>query len=256
MTDPAPPPKPSSRSDDALDAYELPFWERLLLQLLGIVIAVVLRVTDLLLLLPRPRLVKPYMGLWWQRILRTPYSARRTFEMARVLQSSGQSFRELMYGETPLVTALWFLRKAGVGRGSRVVDLGAGRGRVLLAARWWGAEAHGVELIADHVARVAPWLQPAGITLTVGDMTREPLGDATHIFCNWVAFSPETKARLVAHLRTCAPGTRIITVTRPIQAEGFTGHACHWMLFTWGFEKVWLQEYRPSPNDRAEQGSA
>ncbi|RKH59762.1 class I SAM-dependent methyltransferase, partial [Corallococcus aberystwythensis] len=125
--------------------------------------------------------------------------------------------------------------------------LGAGRGRVLLAARWWGAGAHGVELLADHVARVAPWLQPAGITLTVGDMTREPLADATHIFCNWVAFSPETKARLVAHLRTCKPGTRIITVTRPIQAEGFTGHGWHWMLFTWGLEKVWLQEYRPDP---------
>ena len=245
MTAPAPPPAPPSRSDDVLDAYDLPFHERLALQLLGILIAVVLRVTDLLLLLPRPRLLKPYLGLWWQRILWTPYRARRTFEMTRVLQTTGQSFRELMYGETPLVTALWFLKKAGVGRGSRVVDLGAGRGRVLLAARWWGAGAHGVELLADHVARVAPWLNPAGITLTVGDMTREPLADAPHIFCNWVAFSPETKARLVAHLRTCAPGTRIITVTRPIQAEGFTGHVHQWMLFTWGFEKVWLQEYRP-----------
>ncbi|WP_223642097.1 class I SAM-dependent methyltransferase [Corallococcus sp. EGB] len=245
MTASAPPPEPPPRHDDALDAYELPFLERLSLQLLGIVIAVVLRVTDLLLLLPRPGLMKPYLGLWWQRLVRTPYSARRTFEMARVLQTTGQSFRELMYGETPLVTALWFLRKAGVGRGSRVVDLGAGRGRVLLAARWWGAGAHGVELLADHVARVAPWLQPAGITLTVGDMTRAPLMDATHIFCNWVAFSPETKARLVAHLRTCAPGTRIITVTRPIQAEGFRGHVHQWMLFTWGFEKVWVQEYRP-----------
>ncbi|WP_375756415.1 class I SAM-dependent methyltransferase [Corallococcus exercitus] len=247
MTEPAPPPQPPPRRDDALDEFELPFLQRLSLQLQGIVIAVVLRVTDLLLLLVRPRLLKPYLGLWWQRILRTPYSARRTFEMARALQATGQSFRELMYGETPLVTALAFLKKAGVERGSRVVDLGAGRGRVLLAARWWGAGAHGVELLADHVARVAPWLGPAGITFTVGDMTREPLADATHIFCNWVAFSPETKARLVAHLRSCTPGTRIITVTRPIQAEGFTCHTSHWMLFTWGFEKVWLQEFRPEP---------
>ncbi|WP_235685264.1 class I SAM-dependent methyltransferase [Corallococcus silvisoli] len=245
MTDNAPPPVPGPRHDDALDAYDLPFLERLSLQLQGVVIAVVLRVTDLLLLLFRPRLLRPYLGLWWQRILRTPYRARRTFEMARVLQASGQSFRELMYGETPLVTALRFLKQAGVGPGSRVVDLGAGRGRVLLAARWLGAGAHGVELLADHVARVEPWLRPAGITLTVGDMTREPLTDATHVFCNWVAFSPETKARLVSHLRTCSPGTRIITVTRPILAEGFTRQVHHWMLFTWGFEKVWLQEYRP-----------
>ncbi|RKH66560.1 class I SAM-dependent methyltransferase, partial [Corallococcus aberystwythensis] len=105
-----------------MDEYELPFFQRLSLQWQGIVIAVVLRATDLLLLLPRPRLLKPYLGLWWQRILWTPYRARRTFEIARALQASGQQFRELMYGETPLVTALWFLRKAGVGRGSRVVD--------------------------------------------------------------------------------------------------------------------------------------
>ncbi|MFP2902798.1 class I SAM-dependent methyltransferase, partial [Corallococcus sp. 4LFB] len=127
MTDPAPPPELPPRRDDAQDEFELPFLQRLSLQLQGIVIAVVLRVTDLLLLLLRPRLLKPYLGLWWQRILRTPYAARRTFEMARALQATGQSFRELMYGETPLVTALAFLKKAGVGRGSRVVDLGAGR---------------------------------------------------------------------------------------------------------------------------------
>ncbi|NRD61510.1 class I SAM-dependent methyltransferase, partial [Corallococcus exiguus] len=126
MTDPAPPPAPPPRRDDTMGEFELPFLERLSLQMQGIVIAVVLRVTDLLLLLLRPRLLKPYMGLWWQRILRTPFRWRRTFEMTRALQTTGQSFRELMYGETPLVTALWFLKRAGVGRGSRVVDLGAG----------------------------------------------------------------------------------------------------------------------------------
>ncbi|WP_233595237.1 MULTISPECIES: class I SAM-dependent methyltransferase [Corallococcus] len=244
MTDPTPP-APGPRRDDSLEDFELPFFQWIAIQLQGLVIAVIVRATDLLLLLWRPSLLRPYLGLWWQRLVLTPYSARRTFEMVRALQSTGQSFRELIYGETPLLTALLFLKRAGVGPQSRVVDLGAGRGRVLIAARWLKARSHGVELIADHVKRVAPWLTPAGITLTVGDMTREPLTDATHIFTNWVAFTPETKARLVEHLRTCQPGTRIITVTRPIEAKDFTGHTSRWMLFTWGPEKVWVQEYRP-----------
>ncbi|WP_227026730.1 class I SAM-dependent methyltransferase [Corallococcus soli] len=244
MTDPTPPTL-GPRRDDSLVDFELPFFQWIAVQLQALVIAVIVRSTDLLLLLWRPSLLRPYLGLWWQRLLLTPYSARRTFEMVRALQSTGQSFRELIYGETPLLTALLFLKRAGVGPDSRVVDLGAGRGRVLIAARWLKARSHGVELIADHVARVAPWLKPAGITLTVGDMTREPLTDVTHVFTNWVAFSPETKARLVEHLRTCKPGTRIITVTRPIQAEGFVGQTSRWMLFTWGPEKVWVQEYRP-----------
>jgi hypothetical protein len=77
-------------------------------------------------------------------------------------------------------------------------------------------------------------------------MTQTELGEATHIFTNWVALSPETKARLIERFRTCKPGTRIITVTRPIEAEGFVHLSRHWRLFTWGVEVVWIQEYRPA----------
>jgi hypothetical protein len=244
MTDPTPP-APAAKSDDELEEFDLPFFERLALQLQVRLFAIVIRITDLLLLLWRPRLLRPYLGIWWEEFRHTPYRARRTFEVVRALKATGQRFRELIYGETPLMTALYVFKRAGVSRGSRLVDLGAGRGRVLIAARWLGAEARGVELIADHVTRVAPRLQAAGITLTVGDMTREELGDATHLFTNWLALTPETKAKLIERFRTCQPGTRIITVTRPIEAEGFVRLSRHWMLFTWGIEAVWIQEYRP-----------
>ena len=244
MTEPAPP-APGAKQDDDLEEFNLPFFERLALQLQVLVFGIIIRVTDVLLLLWRPRLLRPYLAIWWQEILHTPYKARRTFEVIRALKATGQRFRELIYGETPLMTAVYVFKRAGVGRESRLVDLGAGRGRVLIAARWLGAEARGVELIADHVTRVAPQLQAAGITLSVGDMTREELGDATHLFTNWLALSPETKARLIERFRTCRPGTRIITVTRPIEADGFVRLSRHWMLFTWGIEAVWIQEYRP-----------
>ncbi|PTL81449.1 methyltransferase [Vitiosangium sp. GDMCC 1.1324] len=205
------------------------------------------RVTDVLVLLVRPGLLRPYLGIWLAELLHSPYRPRRTFEMTRALKASGQGFRELIYGETPLLTALRLFRRAGVGRGSRVVDVGAGRGRALLAARRLGAEARGVELLVDHVASVAGQLRPAGITLTVGDATREDLGDATHVFANWTALSPETKARLTERFRACRPGTRFVAVTRPIEGTDFATLGRYRMLFTWGFESVWLQEYRPGP---------
>jgi SAM-dependent methyltransferase len=177
--------------------------------------------------------------------MHSPYRFRRSFEVVRVLRASGQGMRELIYGETPLFTAVGLFRRAGVGRGSRVVDLGAGRGRVLLAARWLGAEARGVELLADHVVSVAGQLKPAGVTLTVGDAMREELGDATHVFVNWTALSPETKARLTERFRTCRPGTRFVVVTRPIEGPDFVLLVRYRRLFTWGIEAVWLQEYRP-----------
>jgi len=33
-------------------------------------------------------------------------------------------------------------------------------------------------------------------------------------------------------------------VTRPVDAEGFTVLSRHWLLFTWGMERVWIHEYR------------
>ena len=199
--DGASPPAPGAKSDDDLEDFDLPFFERIALQLQVLVFAIVIRITDLLLLLWQPRLLRPYLGIRWEECRDTRYRARRTFEVVRALKATGQRFRELIYGETPLMTSLYVFKRAGVGRGSRLVDLGAGRGRVLIAARWLGAEARGVELIADHVTRVAPRLQAAGITLTVGDMTREELGDATHLFTNWLALTRRQKAELIERFR-------------------------------------------------------
>jgi hypothetical protein len=231
--------------EDDLKDLKLPFFRQLLVSLQALALAFLTRLTDLLLLLWRPRLLRPYLGLWLAHRLHSPQGVRRTFEVVRALKASGQGFRELIYGETPLLTAVLAFRRAGVGRGSRLVDLGAGRGRVLLAARWLGAEAHGVELLAEHVAPVAERLRPAGITLVQGDATQADLRDATHVFTNWLALAPETKGRLVERFRDCRPGTRFITVAHPIEAEGFTVCSRHRMLFTWGLERVWIHEHRP-----------
>lgn len=234
------------RDQEDLEGFELPFFQKLVVLLWALLVSILARLTDLVLVLGRPRLLRPYLGIWLAERLRSPYRARRTFEVVRALQSTGQRFRELIYGETPLMTALWAFRRAGLGAGSRLVDLGAGRGRVLIAARWLGAEAVGVELIASHVESVTKWLVPAGITLVQGDAAQADLSGATHVFTNWLALTPETKAKLVERFRTCAPGTRFITVAHPIEAEGFVRCSRHRLLFTWGFEFVWIHEYRPA----------
>ncbi|MET0402361.1 MAG: class I SAM-dependent methyltransferase [Cystobacter sp.] len=237
----------SRRRDlEDMEDYELPYFQKMVVLLWSVLVSLLTRLSDVVLVLVRPRLLRPYFGIWWAERLRSPYRARRSFEVVRALQSTGQRFRELIYGETPLLTALWMFRRAGLGRDSRLVDLGAGRGRVLVAARWLGARARGVELLASHVESVTKWLVPAGITLEQGDAALADLGDATHVFTNWLALTPETKARLVERFRTCAPGTRFLTVTHPIDAPDFARLSRHRLLFTWGFEFVWIHEYRPA----------
>ncbi|WP_163868598.1 class I SAM-dependent methyltransferase [Myxococcus eversor] len=248
---PTPPARRASSSDD----LSLP--RLLLLSAWSVVLDAVSRLGDLLVLAWRPRLVPAYLRLWLREVRVSPYRPRRSFELIRVLRASGQDFHELMYGETPVHTALSLFRKAGVTKGSLLVDLGAGRGRTLLAARWLGAEALGIELLEEHVVLASEALARTGAVLRQGDATREDgaLTDATHVLVNWTALSPETRARLIARLRACRPGTRILTVTRPVEAPGFTVLSRHRALFTWGVESVWIHEVQgagtPEPGPEA-----
>ncbi|NTX55134.1 class I SAM-dependent methyltransferase [Myxococcus sp. CA039A] len=238
---PSPPARRDSSSDDDLH-ISLP--RLLVIRVWSLGLEGVNRLGDFLVLAWRPRLLLAWLRLWLREVLVSPYRPRRSFELIRVLHASHQDFHELMYGETPVHTALSLFRKAGLTKGSRLVDLGAGRGRALLAARWLGAEALGLELLEQHVALASGPLARTGAVLRQADATQADLslGDATHVFINWTAFSPDTRARLVTRLLACRPGTRVLTVTRPVEAKGFTVLSRHRALFTWGLESVWIHE--------------
>ncbi|WP_426756062.1 class I SAM-dependent methyltransferase [Myxococcus sp. Y35] len=238
----SPPVKP--RRDAPDDDYGMSLPALVVLRISIMLIELFTRLGDVLVLLRRPRLLPPYLGLWLREVLVSPYRLKRSFEVTRVLQASGQVFNELMYGEMPVHTGVWLFWKAGLGPGSRLVDLGAGRGRTLIAARWLGAEARGVELMQHHVALASKPVERAGAQLVLGDATQADLQDATHVFTNWTALTPQTRARLVERFRTCRPGTRVLTVTRPVEAPGFTIVSKHRLLFTWGPEYVWIHEVR------------
>ncbi|MFY2560369.1 class I SAM-dependent methyltransferase [Corallococcus terminator] len=247
---PTPPARRASSSDD----LQLSLPRLLVIRVWSLGLDAVNRLWDLLVLALRPHLLPAYLRLWLREVLVSPYRPRRSFELIRVLRASGQDFHELMYGETPVHTALSLFRKAGVTKHSRLVDLGAGRGRALLAARWLGAEALGIELLEQHVALASGPLGGTGAVLRQGDAALLDLspGDATHVLVNWTAFAPDTRARLIARLRACRPGTRVLTVTRPVETEGFTVLSHHRALFTWGVESVWVHEVREAGTPKPE----
>jgi hypothetical protein len=200
------------------------------------------RTLDLLLLMLRPRLLRAYFGLWAAELAKSPYKWPRSFEAMRLLKTTGQTVRELMYGELPVFSGVWLFWRAGVGKDSRLMDLGAGRGRALLAGRWLGAEARGVELLAAHVGLTAGILEKTGAELVQADALETPLDGATHIFVNWTALSPETRTRLVARFRKCRPGTRFVVTSGQIDGPGFELRSKHLLLFTWGFARAYVHE--------------
>jgi hypothetical protein len=241
------------RNESTADDLELGPLQMVAIRTMTLVIEIIGRVLDVLVLLARPRLLWPYLRVWGAELWRSPYKWPRSFEAHRVVKSAGQTLRELMYGEVLLGTAVYLMARAGVGRSSVLVDVGAGRGRALLAARWLGARARGIELWEPHVMAVGPALRSAGAELETGDAAQADLSEATHVLLNWCAFTPETQVRLTERFKaTCRPGTRFIAVTRPVEDPAFQPVSRHLTLFSWGFERVTVQELR-APPPRAER---
>ena len=249
--DPSPAASPDLDDEQELRASPI---ERLALSLLALLISTFGRLTDLLVLLPRPSLLRPYLAIWAAELRASPYRWPRSFEAVRSTKQVGQTIRELMYGEVLLSSAVFLFWRAGVRRGSRLVDLGAGRGRALLAARWLGAEARGIELLQAHVQAVDAALAHAGARLEQGDAGSADLADATHVFLNWCAWRPETKARVLERIERCPPGTRVVAVTRPVESPRFRRLSAWPALFTWGFERVHLLELEAAPAARISGG--
>jgi SAM-dependent methyltransferase len=103
---------------------------------------------------------------------------------------------------------------AGVGNGTRFLDLGCGDGRVLVAAAGRGAEVRGVEIDPVMAAEARRRLEEAGVsgTVEVGDMFSACL-DADVIYAY---LTPVTLSLLREHLESARPGTRIVTPRYPV----------------------------------------
>lgn len=138
---------------------------------------------------------------------------------------------ELTWGETPLATAVDFLRAANVTSTSRVVDLGAGRGMVLLAARLLGASARGVELDPRRALPAVDVLANIGATLVVGDARDANLDDATHVFAAWTCMTPETRAVIAERIPR---DTTLIALTWDPPSSSFAVIARNEASFSWG----------------------
>ena len=216
-------------------------FELALVRITNVPVVLAGRVLDVLVLSLRPRLLRAWFALWLLELTHSPYRwPRRSFETALRMASKGRGQRELLYGELPVFSALWLLRRNGLARGGELLDIGAGRGRPLLAARVLGARARGLELMATHVRLAAPLLARAGVELEQADALEAELGEPSHVLLNWCAFGEGTRARLSDRLAQLKPGTVLLAVTVPLDETRFPLVQRHRVLFTWGTERVYV----------------
>ncbi|MCK5689493.1 class I SAM-dependent methyltransferase [Myxococcota bacterium] len=225
------------------------WWERLEVLMLSLMS----RVLDLGLLLLHPRLFYTYLVIWIHEQIRNPYHWPRSFETVRLAKAANQELGEFVYGETPVFSAYYLFKKAGLSSKSVLVDLLAGRGRPLLAARALGAKTIGIELLPQHVEGIAEVYARVDIQLRQGDAARVELSDATHIYLAWTGMSPPKRAEVIEHLKETERTLIVITVDFPIDDGAFSLQSKHRPLFSWGPTDVFIHHLSP-PSTQEETG--
>lgn len=196
---------------------------------------------------------RAYAAIWRAERGVPPHAP--SFEAVRVARCGALSIDALTWGETPFVLALDLLRRAGAGPGSTVLDLGAGRGMVLLASHALGAAARGVELDPRRVRPVKDTLAAVGASLVEGDARTVSLEGVTHVWLSWTCMPKTLRAELVRLLEGLTSGARVVCFTWPLHDEHEPARGAFALLhterrrFPWGITEVMLVERRAAPFD-------
>lgn len=138
---------------------------------------------------------------------------RERFESVLAARQAELPPEARVWGETPLCVALALLREAGVGPGASLVDLGAGRGAVLVAARALGATARGCEIDPARARAIAGPLEACGAALDVADARSWDPGAPTHVFLAWITWPAPLRQAVAARLAELGAGTRVVALT-------------------------------------------
>jgi SAM-dependent methyltransferase len=204
----------------------LPWWR--LLWLAGL--RLVFTAADVVLTSSRPPLLR-----WW---------------VARALSASpwtgpgDDDDDDLIYGEM-FVASTWLLfRRLGVGRRSTVVDLGCGRGAVLVAAVLRGAQVRGVEVVPARLAATTS-LVPL-VQLCVQDARVAAVSDASVVWVSWATWSTTLRASLAAHLAEQLPDHALVVgVLHGVNDEAFEPVGTWSLWCSWGRTDVVVSRRRP-----------
>jgi hypothetical protein len=151
----------------------------------------------------------------------------------------GQDGKDVMWAPTEDAMVVRMLEMAGVTAADKVYDLGAGDGKIAIAAaRDFGATAVGVEYDADLAKHAQCLVEAEGlegrVTIVQGDIFETDFSDATVVM---LYLLPDVNLRLRPALLDMKPGTRVASYSFGMgdwdpdaQAETDEGVAYFWVV--------------------------
>ena len=197
--------------------------------------------TNLGITLFKPKFFWAHLHLIFVHLMRSPYEVGE-FRYALLTRRRGISRDELIYGDTPLFTSIYLLWLAGIERGGQFYDLGAGRGGVLMAAKYVGMQSTGYDLNPAHIVLSEGVLRPLDIFLKYGDARNVDASGGNIVYVAWTTWSKHTRHGIERNLHALPSGAKVITLTWGLESDEFVEIRRGFSLFSWGLANYYIFE--------------
>jgi hypothetical protein len=171
---------------------------------------------------------------------------KQAYRWVNPYRISKRFWGEHVYGETPLTSLKIIGEKLSLGPNDCFVDFGAGRGRgVFFIHQYFKCKAIAIEKIPLFVSKAQAIKEKFyldEVEIVDNDFFSSSLNLGNVIYLAWTCFSDEDRQRLEKDLCSLKNGTRVVTVSYPMENDCFSFIDSFIVSFPWGMGEVFVQE--------------
>ncbi|MCC5832832.1 MAG: class I SAM-dependent methyltransferase [Chlamydiales bacterium] len=150
------------------------------------------------------------------------------------------------YGETPLTTLDWIMRRCGILSKDVLYEVGCGSGRTIFWLHHFvKCRVVGIDYqptFIDRANRIKEWLRLDQTEFLLQDMLETNFRKATAVYLYGTCLGEEAIERLAARFEEMKSGAKVITVSYPLTdySDAFTLAKQFTARFPWGKAEVYL----------------
>lgn len=186
---------------------------------------------------------------WYRSLKRTvegAYWAKNPYMVAR---SARRKIKlpegDLVFGETPYITAFDLLTELGVDQADHVVECGGGTSIFsLVAAAAFGCRATVLEIVPGFVKKTREIVSKMGlerVKVRQSDILKDPLPEGTVYYLTGTTFSDASWATLQRQMAQAPEGSKAISLSVELDSKAWRLDKTLKMPFSWGENTVYLQ---------------
>ncbi|MCB9644528.1 MAG: hypothetical protein H6728_15755 [Myxococcales bacterium] len=187
-----------------------------------------------------PEMLPPLWRIWSFSWGRNPYTAKA--RMPKTLRE-GRHPNDLVYGEVTIPAAYRVLQALRLGPNDLLIDLGCGRGHLVMLAAARGIPAHGIELVPLHLrcAKHAAAYLPLA-TFEQADILEADLSKATVFWATGTCWSEELRRKTAQRIVDCGLGLRVVSLSSPLPHPQLQTVQVLYGWTTWGRDAFFIQQ--------------